>query len=386
MKKIFLVTLLALASITGKVWAQYFDPAYIQLSKSDQLFNPNNPQWLRHVFIIQLSKGNRVIIKLSNKHELDKLMNLDSLLNETFNKILLIKDSLNNELSNKRIDLAITNEVISKMRFIEYPPKGTSFAFQNSELVALKIEQDTINIIGYYNNTKAAKVGKRSNYFFEPYEVVILLNNIIELKDYLGENLNKTMAQLKLDWDHYKNWSERKNWNSKLYAVYNLSNEKNNIKFGTAFPRTKTTTLDLGVQVNLQNIRNVFAPSASLGIDLHHITNRFDEHFQLLWEPYFFFEKNNLNKTVLMRNDFITIQYRNIRDVKPWNEKQSIKYYQQFSLGLLVHRDGEYFEKNTLKVGFPGFQYHNLMVTPEFQFHDLLKQFVPSLRLSVVIE
>ena len=385
MKKVILAGMLVITGIMGKVFAQY-DPPYQQLSKSDQLFNVSNSQWLRHNFIIQLTKGNQVIIKLANKNVLEKIMNLDSLLIETLNKILLIRDSFTNELTNKRIDLALGNGGISKMRFIEYQPKGSSYAFQNKELVALKVEQDTISITGYYTNEKAARVARRGIYFYEPYQIIILLNNLPELKGYLDGRINKAMLQLKNDWDEYKNWSEKKNWNSKLYALYNTADEKSNIKFGTAFPRRKTITLDPAIQVNLQNVRNIFGPSVSLGIDLHRITNRFDEHFQLLWEPYFFFEKNNLNKTVLMRNDFITIQYRNIRDFKPWNEKQSIKYYQQFSLGWLAHRDGEYFEKNTFKIGFPGFQYHNMMLAPDFQFHDLFKQFTPSLKLSVIIE
>jgi hypothetical protein len=141
------------------------------------------------------------------------------------------------------------------------------------------------------------------------------------------------------------------------------------------------------VQISAQNIRNLFGSSAGVGIDFYKFDNNYREkHLQLFWEPYFFFEKNSASKTVLMRNDFVTLQYRDIREVKPYRERQTIKYYQQFILSFLLHKDGDYFEKNTFRIGFPGFQHRNVSLVPEFIFHDFFKQFFPGLKLSLYFE
>lgn len=378
--------LLATAGFSSHVSAQFYDPAYFQLSKTDQLFNVNNTQWLRHKFYFNLSKGNQVVLLLSNKNQLEKLMDLDSLMKDVYDKILLISDSLKNELTNKRIDIALAQDGKTRMRFQEFQSKGNSYAFQNGELVALKVEQDTINIIGYYRNYRAVRTGKQGIYFSEPYKVVLLLNNITELKDYLGK-LNPFVQQVKTDWDNYKRWSPKKNWNMKLMATYGSTDPKYNMKFKSVSLSDKMFVVDPFVQISMQNVRNQFGPSVGLGIDLNRFNSYVHEkHFQLFWEPFFFFEKNSSNKTTLMRNDFISFQYKDIHELKPLREKQAIRYYQQFSLSYLFHRDGDYFEKNTFRMGLPGFQARNVTLSPEFIFHDLFKQFTPSLKLSLYLE
>ncbi|MEP6674806.1 MAG: hypothetical protein ABJA78_06615 [Ferruginibacter sp.] len=387
MKKVILFCLLATAAVTGKLSAQYYDPAYTQMSRTDQVFNVNNAQWLRHKFYISLDKGNHINIQVSDKTGLERMMNMDSLLKEVYSRILLINDSLKNELTNKRIDFAIENNVITRMRFQEFQPKGSSYGFQNKEIVLLKIEQDTINITGYNKIRPKWARPNSNNFIYEPYRIVILLNNIAELKDYLAVNLNASMQQLKADWDNYKKWTPKRNWDMKLLAVYNINNPQQNTKLHSVTYDQSKYHIDPLVQVSVQNVRNLFGPSAGAGLDISKYNSYVRElHFQLLWEPFFFFEKNSSNKTNLMRNDFITFQYKNIREVKPAKEKEAVKYYQQFSLSYLLHKDGEYFEKNTFRTGLPGFQYRNVSLIPEFIFHDFFKQFTPALKLSLYLE
>ena len=387
MKKIFLFCLLATAGISGKLSAQFYDPAYLQMSRTEQVFNVNNASWLRHKFYINLGKGNHIILQVSDKSGLEKLMNLDSLIKDVYSRIILINDSLKNELTNKRIDFAIENNAITRMRFQEFQPKGNSYGFQNKEVVSLKIEQDTINVIGYYK-TRPKWASKNSNNFIsQPYRVVILLNNISELKDYLNSNMNVLTSQMKSDWDNYKPWKPRRNWDMKLMAVYNLNNPTLNTKVHSISFQQAKLHIDPLVQVGVQNVRNLFGPSTGVGIDLYKFNTSVQElHFQFLWEPFFFFEKNTIGKVNLMRNDFVTFQYKNIREVKPVREKEALKYYQQFSLSYLVHRDGDYFNEHSFRIGFPGFQYRNISLIPEFLFHDFFKQFTPSLKLSLYLE
>jgi hypothetical protein len=60
--------------------------------------------------------------------------------------------------------------------------------------------------------------------------------------------------------------------------------------------------------------------------------------------------------------------------------------YSNASIGYLIKRNGNWFEKNTVKFSLPGLQSKNIILEPEFYFNDFFKHFSPSLKLTLFFE
>jgi len=125
-------------------------------NKSDKAFEvPPNVIFNRR-FYVSLDKGNKMQIELSDISDLDRLANIDSLLQIYLTDIAPLKDSLADPLRAKRIDYVTDAQGRKKIRFQEFRPKGTSFLINKGELASLRTEQDTINIIGIIVNPPKA--------------------------------------------------------------------------------------------------------------------------------------------------------------------------------------------------------------------------------------
>ena len=384
MKKTVMVCLLVTTGILAKVGAQVNPLHYSNDTKTDKLFEVNNPDWLRDKFTIQLTKGNKITIELSDKKGLLYVQNLDSLLSQCYNKIALLQDSLKNELTSKRIDIALQNDGNVKMRFQEFTGKASTYTVLNKELYGLKVEQDTINIIGYYPSATPVKWSKKILYLSMPYKIVLFLNNVTELKEYLDGGINKATAQLKNDWDNYNNAGKKDSWNKKLVAGYSIADATKNTTFGRAPSGLRKSYLGSYFSFGAQNVQNLFVPSFAAGLEVFYIADEKKErHFQLFTDNYLFFERNPGVPTKIMHNSFLTFQYKSVWDIKMWNEKSPVKFYQQFSVSYLITRRGNYFEKNTFKVGLPGFESHNVQLTPGFIFNGFFKKASPTITLSI---
>ncbi len=91
--------LMLFTSITASLWAQ-------SNSQTDKAFEgPSNIIFNRR-FYISLDNGNKMKIELSDIADLDRLANIDSLLQIFLQDIAPLKDSLADPLTAKRIDLA----------------------------------------------------------------------------------------------------------------------------------------------------------------------------------------------------------------------------------------------------------------------------------------
>jgi hypothetical protein len=100
-----------------------------------------------------------------------------------------------------------------------------------------------------------------------------------------------------------------------------------------------------------------------------------------MWDPYFFFSRDANNKLVTDRNDFITFRY-----VETEAKQQPFDYVGNFSLGYLVGRKGDWFEKNTFKLGLPGVRSGWLQLEPECYFNNFFKNFSPTIKLTIHYE
>ncbi len=385
MKKLIIVCLLA-GTVTSLFAQTGGWTYYAGMSKSDQIFNPVNTNWLRHRFIVDLEKGNRVDIQVANKAQFLSLLNMDSIFQKVASDLKPLKDSLSSELHNKRIDYTTDLAGNTKIRTRIYDRSSSHYVIQKGELAALKVEQDTLVISGFIKQEKAERISFRGIYNTFPYRITLLLNNYEQLSNYLNGNLNIILEQIRSEWNSYSKWTPEKNWKYNLYGSYNnTQNPSMNQRIRNIWNRNQyRSSFAPYVHIAAQGINGRFSPSVAIGVELINSFNYIENHFQLYWEPYFFFDKTIAGKNKLFRNDFVSFQHTSTTFTD--NEKNKVRFSQIFSAGYLVHRSGNYLEKNTFKFGVPGLQYQFLFLHPEFVFNDLLKNFHPSLKLMLYLD
>ena len=186
MKKITCLLML-LISITVSLCAQS--------NSSDKTFEVPANIIINRRFFINLDKGNKMQIDLSDINDLNFIANIDSLLQVFMTDIAPLKDSVADPLTSKRIDYFTDAQGRKKIRFQQFQPKGASFLLNKGELASLRTEQDTINIIGIISNPSKPKE-KVSLTNPRYYHLIFLLNDINELYTYMHGPLKEKIITI----------------------------------------------------------------------------------------------------------------------------------------------------------------------------------------------
>ncbi|MEO6254045.1 MAG: hypothetical protein ABIO79_12100 [Ferruginibacter sp.] len=370
MKKNISLLMLAI-SITGTVIAQQ-EPALSNTGKTFEV----PADGLQRRFTVDLGKGNKMQIELSDIADLDRFSNIDSLLRIFLQDIIPLKDSLADELSSKRIDYITDEQGRKKIRIQIFKPTGSSFLLQAGDVAALKLEQDTVNFMGtklYTERSTMLKPFSEIRY----YRLSFFVNQLSNLNNYAVAGLNEKIDAIKKNekarWikDKEGHW-HIKNGDQAIYA----NHQPRGYIAGTGDYLTSRWS------VNIQNYKNIFVPSISLGAAVIFNNGNIKRDIGLFWEPNFFFAKNADGKLQTFRNDFITLTYGQAK-VKKNSWAKDVSYLNIFSLSYLVKQKGNYFEKNTFRVGagqvslFSG----KIKIEPVFYFNNFLKGLTPGLRL-----
>lgn len=346
-------------------------------NKADKAFEvPSNIIFNRR-FTIDLANGNKMQVALSDIADLEKLSNIDSLLQVFFKDIEPIKDSISDPLTAKRIDYITDAQGRKKIRLQQHQPKGASFLVDTNELASLRTEQDTINIIGILKNPPKPKEKISLN---NPryYHITFYLNDIKELTDYMNGTLKEKLETIQTN--------VNTKWMPVLGTGSHYLKKDRTITADKNKGFTENATSDFlvaNITVNVQNYKSYFVPSFSLGLRLT-LSNR-DRTFKwepgLFWEPHYLFAKNNVGKLRTYRNDFLTLTYGQggTRDHDP---KKDFAYSAVFSLGYLVKREGEYFDKNTFRLGTGKLQLTKTSIEPSMYFNNFFKGVTPGIRIT----
>src|SRR5690606_18978015 len=266
--KFIIVLMVLITSIPVNLCAQPVD-------KSDQAFMVPENIIMNRKFYIDLEKGNRLIIEVTDITDLQKISNVDSLLKGFVNDILPLKDSVADPLTSKRIDHITDAKGRKKIRFQQYQPKGASFLVSERDLAALRTEQDTIHIIGIIPDALKAQE-KISLTLSRYYHLTFYLNDISEMAGYMGGALNDKINTIRDNID--TKWPLILGTGSRyLKADRTISADR-----ARGFTSIGTGDFIIGtVSINVQNYKNYFVPSFSVGTRFV-ISNR-DRTFK--WEP-----------------------------------------------------------------------------------------------------
>ena len=346
-------------------------------SKADKAFEIPENIILNRRFYINLEKGNKLEMELTDITDIRKIANIDSLLQVFVKDITPLKDSLSDPLTSKRIDYITDAQGRKKIRLQQFQPKGSNYLVSNGELSSLKINQDTINIIGVITNPPKAEQ-KISLTHLRYYHLLFYLNNISELADYmhgtLAEKITTVQENVNAKWPLILGGSSH--YLSKDKAI-SADKPKGFTQSGTG------DFIEAMISVNVQNYKNYFVPSFSVGASLA-LTNR-DRNFKwvpgLFWEPHFLFTKDAQGKLQTYRNDFLTLTYGQ-GGTTEHDPHKDFAFSAVFSLGYLINRNGDYFEKHTFRLGAGKLKLLKTTIEPSMYFDNFFKGVTPGIRIS----
>ena len=362
--------LMLFTSITASLCAQ-------SNSKADKTFEVPSDIIINRRFYINLDKGNKLEIELTDITDLEKVANIDSLLQTFIKDVTPLKDSISNPLTSKRIDYVTDAQGRKKIRFQQFQPKGASFLLNNGELASLRTEQDTINIIGIITNPPKASQ-KISITHPRYYHLTFFLNNMSEITNYMNGILTEKILTI------------QNNVNTKWPLILGGSSHYllKDKAISADRPKGFTTVgtgdyLEAFISVNVQNYKNYFVPSFSLGARLV-LTNR-DRTFKwqpgLFWEPHFLFAKDDQGKLRTYRNDFLTLTYGQ-GGTTDYDPRKDFSFSAVFSVGYLIRREGDFIDKNTFRLGAGELKLLKTTIEPSMYFNNLFKGVTPGIRIS----
>jgi hypothetical protein len=380
MKKLVILLLFA---ATGKALSAQVIIAYGSTPASELTFNSPLIGKSNNRFDFYLPNNNRMIIEVQRLHIIQQLPDLDSLFAKIWEDLKPIYDSLTDPLMLRRVDYVnIAKQV--KIRVKQYTPSGTYYSYKDDELVQMKVDQDTLRFRGYIKPEPGKDRGV--SFLSSYYTVTLLLNNITDVAKLQDGILQSGVELVLKDLEHSLEKSARRVDNY-YYGAYDMKTRKRisprNDKY---MGYGKRVALAPYAQAGIQFVRGAFVPSAGLGIEYSNSEYNLSKNaIRLIWEPYFYFKRDDKDKVIMQRNDFITLKfYTGYNPVG--NPSRTFSWNQNFSLGAMIYRKGELFEKGTFKFTLPGLQTKNILIEPEFFFNKFFRNFSPSMRLTVNLD
>ena len=325
-------------------------------------------------FLIQLDRNDKMQIELTDINGLAYVRNIDSLVALFLKDIKPLKDSLKEGIFSRRIDYIIDTSIYKKIRIQKFNPVSSHFAIINGKTSLLKLEQDTITFIGKVKTKiRDGIFGYYRDYSY--YRISFFLNNLNDLAKYVGGTMNDKVKFLEANVNSRWAWRDPS-------GVY-LEKDKD---ISSAYLRgltQKSQSFFLRVALNIQNYKNYFVPSASYGFMFVKFNNNVKNKFGLQFENHFRFSKSDSGNNKTYVNDLLTFIYER-ENIMTGDLNGFTKLSPTLSLGYLIKRKGEFYAKNTFKLGvgrylpFGG----SLRIEPVFYFNNFFKGLTPSLRIT----
>jgi hypothetical protein len=384
MKKHLLLFLLIVGTATALLAQSDLYRTINPVNFSELRFNQIRPGYSRVLFEFRMPpSSNKINLELNYISQLKALPNLDSLLGVSLKAIKQIVDSTPTDIFGRRIDVRpVDNKV--EIRMISNESNQNTLVYQNGNLNNLKLDKDTLRIIFFPQDEKT-----QSEKYYPAY-LSIHVNHLSDLFTLQSNTIASCITLLKSSFT--EEVLRKLNVNNSYSAVFNLTEQKmifpntkmiqkRGNKAFTRFQNNESAILP-AIYGSMQYSRGAFVPSFAAGLSYVISDNKYNDHrLFLMWEPYFFFSNTN-NQFQTFRNDFVTL--RMVEFDKP--EKGGWSFVQNFSIGYLAGRRGNWFEPNTFKFSLPGIRNHTLQIEPEFYFNNFFRNFSPTLRLSLFFE
>lgn len=346
-----------LLSIPAFSYAQ--DSTYANLPPEEKLF-ALPPYSIKRTYHAALDKGNRLQVELGDPGDIDRLLNIDSILMVFLSDLKPFRDSLANAMTVKRIDYLSDASGRKKLRIRQLLPAGSTFLLGEGEPARLRLRQDTVFIL-LQTSRNGHTLYDRIGFFVNSYD---------ELESLVTTGLDEKIRMMRDD--------DGGGWSKKNGVVKRDSDPSI-----TQDPWNKNYLL-LRTYMNVQNYKNYFVPSADLGATVHLVFGYNVHIFSAYWEPGFFFKGNAQGTLGTYRNDFVVFRYAYERVDQTNVPDEESGLHTNISIGYLVRREGEFFNKHSfrLSAGDWGLMGGKFVIQPIIYFNDFFRGVTPGLRLS----
>lgn len=330
-----------------------------------------------HKVRIDLGKGNSVMVCLSDLNDLQRLNNLDSIVQQCFIDLAPLKDSMTDPVASYYVDHFSDALGVRKISLRRTPDTDNSFLVMNGELAAIKQRQDTVRILGIIPHPPKPSANKH-NGGNRYYEFTFSVNKIEDLQQLslteITDRLQFYANNKNRKWQ--RNWSDGLNW--KMAKDNNITGDRPG---GGAHNSRDYLLLNLAVSV--QNYKNYFSPGVSLNVygNFSNARRNWMHVVGLSWEPMYLFARDPGGKLQTFRNDFISLTYGQ-RPVEDKNPMKTTSFTGIGTLGWAYYRQGDLMEKNTFRLSFGRFSWKKTNIDPLFYFHDLFKGITPGIRIT----
>ncbi|GAB3362194.1 hypothetical protein GCM10027566_29800 [Arachidicoccus ginsenosidivorans] len=374
--KMLFSTLLVFSAATS-LHAQYFDPHTDLITGKSPTNNITIP--LKEGYSLDLGRGNKLFIPRVNsypgsKSGLKGLLPTAQLIEAVKATYARFKDSLQDPLTVKKIQYLDFNGKIKTLVSQKPATEEKLYYTADGQTSMVKPQMDSITI---------ARVDSTANYY-RPAVIIFTLNSISDFSKVANSALIDQFID-SIEAAIPAKVASHAPWKYFMYGNYTLNNQ-NSFSGNLNSTLNVQRTFTIGFSADIQNIKNHFVPSASIGISMFNYFKKQPNSyngFGLYWTPYFFFDKDQNGKTKTYRNDFLFATYTTITDRKDIGNKLDI--FLPISLGYLIHRKGDFLEKNTFGFNAFGVKYGNATLKPFIYFHNFIKGVTPSIQLSIGI-
>lgn len=323
------------------------------------LFNVD-PGFTRQ-YTIELDKEEYMKVELIKPSQLASLPDADSLANVFLEDLKAIDVALSAPRYAKRIDLIIDGTGENKLRVHNWIRTEENFVVMGGKPARLKYEQDTITITGFYDTS--------GHYFRYTY----YLNYYTNLAEYADGRLAQQVSDL--------NEKAGAKWTRNPSGGYSPEQGSH---ISSPAPEGKPATnnmLLLRTSMEVQNYREMFIPSVSLGLAVARRKNKIYQEFGISSELHFRFTKDveGHNRTYI--NPFVTVSYGRGRETSPINPP--LRLFPYISISYNTQSKGDVYEKNTFRIGVGRFFLGNMTtkIEPSFYISGPFKSATPSLRI-----
>lgn len=363
MKKYLLIFLLFAGTARG-LHAQYQPNMY------ESMFNSPPPGKGNGLFQFFYSNRLSVRMELSYASQINYLPNLDSLLQNTIQLLEPLKDSLKADGIVRRVDVVYWGSSPA-IRIVEHPEYGNAYTIKDKELMQLKVNQDTVRMVVFTKRRMGddAENGTGDGRLY-PFAVTFWVNNIGDIAQVPPTRLSECMAVLRPKIERFTHWDKANSPEVKYQASFNMKTGRMFSPLNSYYIPSNERGFQPAVGFGLTAVRGAVAPFLEAGIEYAKSNNYFTNRFRLSLEGQYFFSRDADQKLQTFKNIFADFQYR--QTPKPFADNK-LHWIPNISLGYLVHREGEWYEKNTFRLGLPQVGGRNFSVTPQLVFNDFMK-------------
>ena len=345
---------------------------FAQSSKDQQsVFELQHNPFQRR-FTFDLGKRDKMDIEISSMNDLHYLLNIDSIVQEFITDMEPLQDSILREPSSRKIEYAIDGPNLKRISLVKHNPPVSNFVISFGEMSMLKVVQDTIIINGILPVQPGGTLfNKKTRPHY--YRISFFLNDLNGLSTYKG-HLNEKLGRLLEAADG--KWVLRQDGKMYIKSEPDISAQSKRGYSGGS------TLIAVRPSIDVQNYKNYFVTSLSGGIAFVNNKNLMHKEYFVGYEKHFLFAGDTAGKIKTFANNFIVASYGQ-GAIDPYTKKTAT-LYPFISLGYLVKRKGDFYDKHTFKLGLGQFNLFGnyTKIEPTLFFNNFFRGCTPSLRIT----